>query len=211
MRLRNNPEAQTILENSGFLIKEFPIVLNKNDVIELGAGKGEMIAKLALANQNQMFYAVEKYHTVALQILKKIKEFNLKNLWIVCEDIDRLEEIFSGKVSLIWITFSDPWPKKRHAKRRLTHPYFLEKYEKLLLSDGIIKFKTDNDGLFEFSINSLKGYNCDILFMTKDLHTSDRSEGNIMTEYEKKWSSLNKNINYVEFKFKQEGEKNGNH
>ncbi|WP_051599926.1 tRNA (guanosine(46)-N7)-methyltransferase TrmB [Mycoplasma elephantis] len=210
MRLRNIPNAKLILKESGYLIQNFPISLKPNDIIELGSGKGEMICNMAIINPNIMFYAVEKYHTVALSILKKINKLGLNNVKIICEDIENIDTLFMDKVQKIWITFSDPWPKKRHAKRRLTHLHFLEKYKKILLPQGKICFKTDNDFLYDYTLESIKEYNCNIIFFTKDLHNSSKAKDNIMTEYEKKWTLLNKNINYIEFSFNDK-ENNGNY
>lgn len=203
MRLRNDPDALIKLQESKMLITNFPIKLNSNDVIELGAGKGEMICQLALNNPNQIFYAVEKYHTVAYKIAKQALKYELKNLFIVCEDIERINEIFTNQVSLIWITFSDPWPKKRHEKRRLTYHTFLSKYRQLLTNNGIIKLKTDNDDFFNYTLKSLNKFNCNINFVTNDLHNSKKNSSNFMTGYEIKWSKKGKKINYCEFNFKE--------
>ncbi|MDJ1646041.1 tRNA (guanosine(46)-N7)-methyltransferase TrmB [Mycoplasma phocimorsus] len=201
MRLRNDPYAMEKLKESKLLVDTFPFKLKTNDVIELGAGKGEMICELAKNNPNIRYIAIEKYPTVASKIAKKALDYNLNNLFIICEDIEKINEFLIGSVSLIWITFSDPWPKKRHFKRRLTYKDFLEKYKKILNENGIIKFKTDNDFLFQFSIESLNEFGANIIFKTSDLHNSIKNKNNIMTGYEQKWSSEGKNINYIEFNF----------
>ncbi|MEA4333515.1 tRNA (guanosine(46)-N7)-methyltransferase TrmB [Mycoplasma sp. 1232] len=197
MRLRYDKNAEANLANSDFLIKEFPVNLKENDVLEIGAGKGEMIAQLALQNPNITYYAFEKYPTVANKILKKINELNLKNLFIITKDASNLTELFTGKIDTIWLTFSDPWPKKAHEKRRLTYKTFLDQYKQLLSEKGCLYFKTDNDKLFEFSIESLNENNWKIIDMTTDLHSSKYNETNVQTGYEQKWSSLGKNINFL--------------
>ncbi|UUM20663.1 tRNA (guanosine(46)-N7)-methyltransferase TrmB [Mycoplasma sp. 2045] len=197
MRLRYDKNAEVNLANSDFLIKEFPINLKENDVLEIGAGKGEMIAQLALQNPNITYYAFEKYPTVANKILKKINELNLKNLFIVTKDASNLTELFTGKIDTIWLTFSDPWPKKAHEKRRLTYKTFLDQYKQLLSEKGCLYFKTDNDKLFEFTVESLNENNWNIIDMTTDLHSSKYNETNVQTGYEQKWSSLGKNINFL--------------
>lgn len=203
MRLRNDPTAVNKLANSEFVIKKFPIKLEQTNVLEIGAGKGEMITQLALHNPEIKYFALEKYPTVANKILTKINELKLTNLFIVSEDAAKITELFEGKVDQIWLTFSDPWPKNAHTKRRLTYKSFLSLYEKILSEKGILKFKTDNDKLFDFSLESLDENNWEILCFTRDLHASKYNEGNFQTGYEKKWSSQGKNINYLEAKPKR--------
>ncbi|WP_322900829.1 tRNA (guanosine(46)-N7)-methyltransferase TrmB [Mycoplasmopsis felis] len=197
MRLRHDNKAQEKLNNSSFYIKDFPVYLNEDYVLEIGSGKGEMISQLAYLNPNIKYIAIEKYPTVALKILKKINELNLKNLSIVTEDAIKLPEILKGKVSTIWLTFSDPWPKNAHEKRRLTYKTYLNLYKDLLSEKGQLFFKTDNDKLFNFSIDSLKENNWEIMFLTNDLHNSKYNDSNIKTGYEIKWSEKGKNINFL--------------
>ncbi|WP_322875917.1 tRNA (guanosine(46)-N7)-methyltransferase TrmB [Mycoplasmopsis felis] len=197
MRLRHDNTAQEKLNNSSFYIKDFPVYLNEDYVLEIGSGKGEMISQLAYLNPNIKYIAIEKYPTVALKILKKINELNLKNLFIITEDAIKLPEILKGKVSTIWLTFSDPWPKNAHEKRRLTYKTYLNLYKDLLSEKGQLFFKTDNDKLFNFSIDSLKENNWEIMFLTNDLHNSKYNESNIKTGYEIKWSEKGKNINFL--------------
>ncbi|ADE19606.1 tRNA (guanosine(46)-N7)-methyltransferase TrmB [Mycoplasma crocodyli] len=200
MRLRNDKSAGDKLNNSIYFLNKFPVKINKNCIIEIGAGKGEMISQLALKNQDITFYALEKYQTVAAKIIKKIDELSLKNLFVICEDANKLSEIFEGKVNELWLTFSDPWPKKRHEKRRLTHKDFLTEYAKILNENGTLKVKTDNDEFFNFSVESLNENNWKINALTNDLHNSKYNEKNEKTGYELKWSQVGKNINYLEAK-----------
>ncbi|WP_036430968.1 tRNA (guanosine(46)-N7)-methyltransferase TrmB [Mycoplasmopsis felis] len=197
MRLRHDNTAQEKLNNSSFYIKDFPVYLKEDYVLEIGSGKGEMISQLAYLNPNIKYIAIEKYPTVALKILKKINELNLKNLFIITEDAIKLPEILKGKVSTIWLTFSDPWPKNAHEKRRLTYKTYLNLYKDLLSEKGQLFFKTDNDKLFNFSIDSLKENNWEIMFLTNDLHNSKYNDSNIKTGYEIKWSEKGKNINFL--------------
>ncbi|QDF64907.1 tRNA (guanosine(46)-N7)-methyltransferase TrmB [Mycoplasma nasistruthionis] len=200
MRLRHDKNAQDNLNASQYYINQFPIKLNNTDVLEIGAGKGEMISQLALLNPDRRFIAFEKYPTVANKILTKIKQLNLTNLFIVTKDATNLVELFEGQTDTIWLTFSDPWPKNSHEKRRLTYKTFLDQYKQILTPNGLLKFKTDNDKLFEFSVESFNINNWNILNLTRDLHNSEFNQGNIQTGYEQKWSSLGKNINYLEAK-----------
>ncbi|MCU4706303.1 tRNA (guanosine(46)-N7)-methyltransferase TrmB [Mycoplasma sp. CSL7503-lung] len=197
MRLRHDNTAQDKLNNSEFYLNKFPIQLQPNDVVEIGAGKGEMIAQLALNNPEIRFFAIEKYPTVANKILNKINDLKLTNLFIITENADNLSEIFEGNVDKIWLTFSDPWPKNSHERRRLTYKKYLNLYEKLLTQNGQLHLKTDNDNFFNYSIESLKENDWEIIDLTTDLHNSKYNENNYKTGYEIKWSSKGKNINYL--------------
>ena len=198
MRLRNDPEANAKLIKSGLLINEFPYQLDENTIIELGMGKGEMITELAKANPDKTYIGIEKFATVAAKAAKRAEELELKNFKIICEDIVKLPELLKGKVKTIWLTFSDPWPKARHEKRRLTYKSFLEIYTSILASDGVIRFKTDNDKLFAYSVESMKEFGLKLSNVTNDFHKHEASADNIKTGYEIKWSSEGKNINYLE-------------
>lgn len=198
MRLRNDPNAMQKLEESGYLIQEFPYQINENTIIELGMGKGEMLTGLALLNPNKTFIGIEKYPTVSAKAAKRAAELNLKNFFIISKDIKELPEILTGKVNTIWLTFSDPWPKARHEERRLTYKKFLEIYMSILSDDGVLKFKTDNDKLFEYSVEHMKEFGLRLENVTRDFHKHPACEGNVMTGYEIKWSSQGKTINYLE-------------
>ncbi|APJ38386.1 tRNA (guanosine(46)-N7)-methyltransferase TrmB [Mycoplasmopsis pullorum] len=200
MRLRNDKNAKKTLEDYEYTIKNFPFTLKNDDTLEIGAGKGEMITEMAHLNPDKRFIAFEKFATVAAKIVKKAKNLNLKNLFVVCQDAQSIDELFVGECDTIWLTFSDPWPKARHEKRRLTYKTFLNSYAKILSNNGVLKFKTDNDKLFEYSIESLKENKWNITFLTIDLHNNEKNSNNIMTGYEIKWSSIGKNINYLEAK-----------
>lgn len=202
MRLRNNPEANSIIEKHDSIIKNVPILVDENTILEIGMGKGEMITKMAMNNPEKKFIGIEKFPTVVLKPLKIIDKNKITNLKIICQDILKLSDSFEGKVSTIWLTFSDPWPKKRHCKRRLTYKTYLDIYKKLLTEDGVLLIKTDNDGLYNYSLESLEEYCANILFKTTDLYSTNKVENNIQTGYEIKWHSRGKNINYIEANFK---------
>lgn len=201
MRLRNNPLADEKLKLSNYLVTSFPLIVNKDFVIELAMGKGEMITQLALTNSNVNYLGVEKSATVALKAAQRAQTFNLNNFHIICDDIKNLTQLISGQVKVIWLTFPDPWPKNRHQDRRLTSAGFLNIYKQLLHREGTLKFKTDNDELFHWSVKSLQDNGWKILYITNDLHHDDKNTTNVMTGYERKWSSMGKNINYLEAKF----------
>lgn len=169
--------------------------------VELGCGKGRFIGKMAERRPDVNFIGVEAQLDVAYYAALKLKEGELKNARILVFDINRLEEIFKpGEVDRFYINFCDPWPKKRHAKRRLTHMNFLTKYGALLNSGGQIHFKTDNRPLFDFSLEQFKELNLNVSSLTFDLHAS-RAEDNVMTEYEEKFSNLGQKINRCEVSF----------
>ncbi|MGL5590681.1 MAG: tRNA (guanosine(46)-N7)-methyltransferase TrmB [Metamycoplasmataceae bacterium] len=201
MRLRNNPEANHIISNHPSVITDIPIKIDKNTILEIGMGKGEMLSQMAINNPDKNFIGIEKFPTVVLQALKLIDNNKISNLKVICQDISKLSEAFEGQTSIIWLTFSDPWPKKRHYKRRLTYKTYLEIYKNLLSEKGILKIKTDNDILYDYSIESLKEFGATILFQTSDLYQSDRIKNNIQTGYEIKWHNRGKNINYIEATF----------
>lgn len=202
MRLRNNPEANSIIEKHESIIKIIPIKVSENTILEIGMGKGEMITQMAINEPDKKFIGIEKFPTVVLYALKIIDTHNIKNLKIVCQDIFKLSDSFEGKVSTIWLTFSDPWPKKRHFKRRLTYKTYLDIYKKILKPDGVLLIKTDNDSLYNFSIESLEEYGAKIIYKTTNLYSSERIKNNIPTGYEIKWNKRGKNINFIEAKFK---------
>lgn len=201
MRLRNNPKAKDYLFDFDFVLNDYPIKLDENTILEVGMGKGEMLSQIALNNPNLICIGIEKSPTVAFQAAKKAQELNLKNFFIVCSDLEKLLDKFEGKLKNIWLTFSDPWPKKRHYKRRLTYHKYLDIYNNLLSSDGILKIKTDNDLFFDWSKEEILDYGAQIIYQTNDLHNSSKNDENIKTGYEIKWSSKGKNINYMEIKF----------
>ena len=155
-------------------------------------GKGKFLHTLAKNNPDINYIGIEKYSSVLLRAIQKMEEDELPNLRFIRMDAEDIEEVFGeGEVDRIYLNFSDPWPKDRHAKRRLPSGQFLARYDKILKKDGVIEFKTDNRPLFDFAVEELKeaGWKADVV--TYDLHADEKlMEGNIMTEYEEKFSGM---------------------
>lgn len=208
MRLRNIPRADETVAASPFVI-ERPEALRgswqqvsggRPIRIEVGMGKGRFLTDMAAQHPECFFVGVERYTSVLLRAVEKAQAGALDmpemsaesaNFRFLCEDAARLTEVFApGEVERIYLNFSDPWPKKRHADRRLTSPRFLELYGKLLAAGDILEFKTDNQELFSFSLESAAACGWEIVGQTRDLHRDVLGEGNVMTEYEEKFSSL---------------------
>jgi len=170
---------------------------NNNPIyIEIGMGKGNFIIKNAINNPNINYIGIEKYDSVILRAVEKSNELELDNLYLIRMDARLIEDVFDKEIDLIYLNFSDPWPKDRHAKRRLTSNIFLARYDNIFKSDKKIIMKTDNLPLFEFSVLSLEEYGYNIDYLTNDLHT-DKSDI-ITTEYEDKFVSKGMKINYFE-------------
>lgn len=173
---------------------------NNNPIyIEIGMGKGKFIIKNAIENPNINYIGIEMYDSVILRAVEKTNDLELNNLYLIRMDARLINDIFNKEIDLIYLNFSDPWPKERHAKRRLTSPIFLEKYDKIFKKDAHIIMKTDNRKLFEYSLKSLTDYGYKIEDISLDLH-NDEYPDNIMTEYEQRFVSLNKNIYMVNVK-----------
>lgn len=205
MRLRNVPNAYDKLEACNNFVpspEKFRGDWNgyfKNDNpihIEIGSGKGQFITELALKNPHINYIAIEKFPTVLIKLIKKIPGEGFENLAVISFDAEALEEIFDiGEIEKLYLNFSDPWPKKRHAKRRLTSPEFLKLYKNVLKPGSVIEFKTDNRPLFDYSIETLESSGYSLIQTTFDLYKSDLLEGNIPTEYEMKFHSIGVPIN----------------
>lgn len=173
--------------------------------LEVGCGKGAFIAEAAAREQNVGFLAMEVVRDVIIFAAEKAKAAELKNLKFICADAAVIEKIFAPKTfDVIYINFCDPWPKARHAKRRLTYRTFLEKFKVLLSDGGRIEFKTDNRPLFDFSLDEFAAAGFGVFDVTYDLHASEFAAGNIMTEYEKNFSGQGVPINRLVAKIKTE-------
>lgn len=220
MRQRNIKNLnERISENSRLLIDDprgcrghwNDVFGNSNPIyLEIGCGKGKFITGLAAAFPENNYIAVEGQSSVVLRALEKAEEQQIGNLRIFIDYVNDLKDYFcEGELSGIYLNFCDPWPKARHAKRRLTYHKRLKNYMEALGEDGFIEFKTDNDGLFDFTIEEVREVGLEIAEMTRDLHGSGESGGSVTmglyaaqsklfkTEYEEKFSSQGKNINFV--------------
>lgn len=156
--------------------------------VELGTGRGQFIATLALLHPDVNYIGIEKFQEVIVKALQKKQARLVDNLALICMDVTDILEIFAEQeVKRIYLNFIDPWPRKKHADKRLTARPFLDKYRQILKPDGEIHFKTDNRSLFEFSLNSLSDAGWRLRNITFDLHDSPFQEGNVMTEYEEKY------------------------
>ena len=164
--------------------------------LEIGCGKGGFIIQMAQLHPDTFFIAVELSTDALITALENTKEIGIPNLRFMNINANLLPEIFKkGEVSRIYLNFSDPWPKARHAKRRLTYRTFLEKYRAMLPDDGVIVFKTDNRGLVDFSLEEFEAVGMPVTELTYDLHNSEYNEGNVVTEYEKNFSAKGFTIN----------------
>ena len=204
MRLRNIPGADDVILNHPIAYKEVKdkkgtwksLFGNDNPIyVEIGMGKGQFLLTLAKQNPDINYIGIERYSSVLLRALEKFdtEEFcELKNIRFICMNAFELPEVFEyGEVEKIYLNFSDPWPKSRHSDRRLTSPRFFGQYDKVLAKDGVVEFKTDNRGLFEFSLESVEEAGWKLLAHTFDLHHNEEMNvGNVMTEYEEKFSSM---------------------
>ena len=171
-------------------------VVKRPVYLEIGMGKGNFIIEHAKRNPNINYIGFEKYESVILQALVKLEEYDLPNLKLVCADATNLLELFEKEsIDKIFLNFSDPWPKARHEKRRLTSPTFLRSYEEVTKKPTVIEFKTDNRGLFEYSIMTFNKENYLFSELSLDLHKD--KEDIITTEYEDKFSSMGNPIYYV--------------
>lgn len=203
MRLRNIPGSREAIAASGFVVHEDVMKEKKgcwNTVfgnekpifIEVGMGKGRFITELAIRCPQNNYVGIEKYSSVLLRALEKREQMEeVDNLYFLRMDAEELPEVFGeNEVSGIYLNFSDPWPKDRHAKRRLSSKEFLARYDKILKPEGKVEFKTDNRGLFDFALEQVKEAGWDLEACTFDLHHDETMmEGNIMTEYEERFSA----------------------
>jgi tRNA (guanine-N7-)-methyltransferase len=171
--------------------------------IEIGMGKGGFINEMACRNPHINFIGIELYDSVLLRSLEKLVENPLSNLRLLHADAVNLKEVFGkGEVSKVYLNFSDPWPKSRHAKRRLTHEFFLNVYKEILVTDGKLQLKTDNRSLFEYSLWSLNHYGMKFSDVSVDLHVDPEAyPDNVMTEYETKFHGKGQPIYLLEAHF----------
>ena len=199
MRLRNVPGArETIIENQ-FSVQQpeqmkgkwAEVFQNDHPIhIEVGMGKGQFIIEMGRRIPEVNYIGIEKYSSVLVRAVEKLEDFEQDNLRLIRMDAENIEEVFDkDEVDRIYLNFSDPWPKDRHAKRRLTSTRFLERYDNILTPEGRVMFKTDNKDLFDFSLEQVEEAGWILESHTYDLHHSEYNEGNVMTEYEEKFSA----------------------
>lgn len=198
MRLRNVRGSRETIAASEYVVQNEEEMRgkwntrfgNNNPIhIEVGMGKGQFIIEMAKRNPEINYIGIEKYSSVLLRAIEKQMEEQLPNLLFLRMDAEYIENVFGkGEVAYIYLNFSDPWPKDRHAKRRLTSVQFLSRYEKILDEKGGVAFKTDNRPLFDFSLEQAGEAGWILERHTFDLHHSPYVAGNVMTEYEKKFS-----------------------
>ena len=204
MRLRNVKGAREALANNEKVFEDAEnykgiwnnqVFGNNNPIhVEIGMGKGQFIRKLASNNSNINYIGFEKYSSVIVRAAEKLNEVENDNLVLVRMDAEKINDVFiEGEIDRIYLNFSDPWPKERHAKRRLTHKYFLDRYKEILSENGEIHFKTDNKTLFKFSVEQFQANNWELKNVSYNLHIEKNYEllNNVMTEYEEKFVKLN--------------------
>ena len=204
MRIRNLKNTDELINNSKYLLKDykefkckFNNLFNNNNPIhlEIGMGKGDFIIGMAIKYPNINFIGLELYSNVIARACKKLEGKDIPNLKLINANALELNDIFSKEISLIYLNFSDPWPKKRNIKRRLTSEIFLSIYDNIFKDKKEIKLKTDNKKLFEYSLVSLSNYGYKLQNVSLDLANTDID--NIETEYEKKFKNMGINILYL--------------
>ena len=201
MRLRNVAGSREVISESRFVVQNpkeqknnwQELFGNTNPIhIEIGMGKGRFIMDMAKLHPEINYIGIEKYSSVLIRGIQKMEAEELTNLFFIRMDAEEIVEVFGqGEVSKIYLNFSDPWPKDRHAKRRLPSREFLARYNEILMKEGNLEFKTDNKDLFMFALEELEPAGWHLDKVTYDLHHDDAMmEGNVMTEYEEKFSSM---------------------
>ena len=210
MRLRHIAKAMPIIEQSEFVEHDPAAWKGKWKErfgkdrplhIEVGMGKGRFITTMAGLNPDINYIGIERADAVLYRALQKQQEMKLPNLILLLADADNIEEYFAeDEVDRIYLNFSDPWPKAHHAKRRLTSGTHMDKYANILKEEGSICFKTDNRDLFDYSLEAVQEAGWSIYDLTYDLHHSEYAEGNVMTEYEERFSGMGNPIFRAVFK-----------
>ena len=203
MRLRNVTGSREVIAESRYVVPEeslhdmpgkwHALFGNQQPIhLEIGMGKGKFIHTMAMEHPEINYLGIEKYSTVLLRAVQKMEAMELPNLKFLRMDAEEITQVFGpGEVDRIYLNFSDPWPKDRHAKRRLPSKEFLARYDQILAKDGWIEFKTDNRALFDFAVEELEPAGWKAKVVTYDLHADPvLMEGNVMTEYEEKFSSM---------------------
>ena len=197
MRLRKLKNEKLLINNSKYIIdnpKDYcgkwkDAFSNNNPIhVEIGMGKGKFILENAIKYPDINFIGIEKFDSAIARAIKKIDDYNLPNLKLIRMDAEEINEVFNKEISCVYLNFSDPWPKERHEKRRLTHSNFLKLFDSIFLGDNLIIQKTDNRKLFEYSVASLSNYGYKIDKISCDLHKDEKDV--ITTEYEEKFMKI---------------------
>lgn len=209
MRLKKVKNAVERVQNSSYSVNFETLGINEkifdnnNPIhLEIGIGKGNFIITLAKNNPDINYLGVEMFDSVIIRAIEKAEEHGLNNLKFIRLDAKLLQDKFYNYFDKLYLNFSDPWPKKRHEKRRLTSKEFLKTYETILKPLAPLAFKTDNTSLFEYSVQSMNNYGCIIDEFSIDLHNSVYNEGNVQTEYEQKFSRRGEKIKYIQIFYK---------
>jgi tRNA (guanine-N7-)-methyltransferase len=218
MRLRNIAGSREVIADSSFTVKDpqekkglwrKEVFGNDNRIrIEIGMGKGRFLMDMAAANPDINYVGIEKYSSVLLRAIQKQEQLLLPNVKFIRMDAEDIVEVFApSEVDRIYLNFSDPWPKDRHAKRRLPSRQFLSRYDRILVPEGVVEFKTDNRDLFMFALEEVQEAGWDLDQVTYDLHNDEvMNQGNIMTEYEERFSSIGNPIYKYIISRKRKGE-----
>ncbi|MBR4669623.1 MAG: tRNA (guanosine(46)-N7)-methyltransferase TrmB [Butyrivibrio sp.] len=202
MRLRNIAGSREVIAESKFTVKEpekmkglwkKEVFGNDNKIhIEIGMGKGRFLMDMAALHPDINYVGIEKYSSVLIRAIQKQEQLLLPNVIFIRMDAENICDVFApSEVDRIYLNFSDPWPKDRHAKRRLPSREFLKRYDKILIPDGVVEFKTDNEDLFNFALEEVEPAGWTLDAVTRDLHNDPvMNENNVMTEYEERFSSM---------------------
>lgn len=207
MRLRHVKGAQEKMETSPFVLQDTADQQTRkghwsdlfgNDhpiYLEVGMGKGRFLMEHAQQHPERNYLGIEKFSSVLVRAVEKREEYEGNNIFFLRMDAEDLTSVFdTDEIAGIYLNFSDPWPKDRHAKRRLTAAGYWNRYDQILQPEGRVIFKTDNVGLFDFSLEQVEEAGWELEYYTRDLHHSEYAEGNIMTEYEQRFSGLGNKI-----------------
>jgi len=212
MRLRKVKHAREIIDahpetvviNPSDYKGKWKLLFNNENPIhlEIGMGKGKFIIEKALNNPDINFIGIEKYDSVIVRACEKLINNPLPNVLLINDDAANIINFFeNGEIHHIYLNFSDPWPKKRHIKRRLTNPTYLKLYQDILAKNGCLEIKTDNQKLFEYTVKEVNNFPLKIEEISLDLHKSEYNETNITTEYEERFKQLNKPIYSLQARF----------
>lgn len=199
--IKNNPDI-VIANPENYYGKWHTLFNNNNSIyLEIGMGKGKFLIEHALKNPDINYIGIEKFDSVIIRAVEKLSDLRLPNIVLLNEEALNINQYFKhGEISYLYLNFSDPWPKSRHEKRRLTNPLFLKSYENILSKDALLEFKTDNQKLFEYSIKEMNNYPMFFEDLKFDLHDGS-NEDIITTEYEEKFKKRQQNIYYVKARF----------